>query len=185
MVNKELIISSLTALIVLFLLLLLSQELLKLKINRILFNFWEILKIYRNENYVISKRRVLLYFVSPIIISIIMKFVLDVSISKEYLSTISTILALMIGFLLNALFKVSEMIEKSQKKNKKDILVELYDSIIYEILVLFFSFFVIIFLFFLKNKWIELLSFIICGHVALVFLFLFRTMVILLTIDTN
>ena len=185
MVNKELIISSLTALIVLFLLLLLSQELLKLKINRILFNFWEILKIYQNENYVISKRRVLLYFVSPIIISIIMKFVLDVSISKEYLSTISTILALMIGFLLNALFKVSEMIEKSQKKNKKDILVELYDSIIYEILVLFFSFFVIIFLFFLKNKWIELLSFIICGHAALVFLFLFRTMVILLTIDTN
>ena len=159
-------------------------EMKNMNIKYIVYNFVDALKVEKSGRYKNSYPRIFYYFVLPFFFGGAIEFIFKPRITSEFISTISTILTLLIGFLTSSLFTINGLIEKvGEKENKKEALIILYNSIVYEIFCSFILFAIYISLYFVQFRIIKFLSFSLCLHVVFVFIFLFYTITELMKLD--
>ena len=142
-------------------------EVINLRMLEILKNIIECLKVKRNGEFKVSFFKIIHYIFLPGIVTVLIM-----------LGSITTILVLIVGFLLNLIFTINSLIEKNTENNrKKEALTILYDLIIYCILISFILLMISIILFFTKSKILIYILFIFGIHFFLVFIYLFHTSV--------
>ena len=148
-------------------------EVINLRMLEILKNIIECLKVKRNGEFKVSFFKIIHYIFLPGIVTVLIMLFLKPVIENDFLGSITTILVLIVGFLLNLIFTINSLIEKNTENNrKKEALTILYDLIIYCILLM-----ISIILFFTKSKILIYILFIFGIHFFLVFIYLFHTSV--------
>ena len=153
-------------------------EVINLRMLEILKNIIECLKVKRNGEFKVSFFKIIHYIFLPGIVAVLIMLFLKPVIENDFLGSITTILVLIVGFLLNLIFTINSLIEKNTENNrKKEALTILYDLIIYCILISFILLMISIILFFTKSKILIYILFIFGIHFFLVFIYLFHTSV--------
>lgn len=161
-------------------------EIINLRMLEILKNIIECLKVKRNGVFKISVFKIIYYICLPNIITMLIMLHLNPKIENDFLGSITTILVLIVGFLLNLIFTINSLIEKNAENiRKKEALSILYDLIIYCVLISFALLMISIMLFFTKSNILIYILFTLGMHFFFVFVYLFHTSVQILKISTK
>ena len=170
--------------LIVFVLLFLFEIINKLDFKDVFIDTWEALKIPKKNKNIISKFRILYYFIFPLIASIVITQYIDEKDLNEFIPTLLTVLTFLIGFLINSIFSVNGLMEKvKNNEDKKEALLILHNSIVYEILLSILLFFVSILLYFIKYKILICILFFLSLHTSIFFIFLFYIITGVLKID--
>ena len=87
-----------------------------------------------NSDYRISKWQIFCFYVFPIIIGFLLKKT-EFKLSADQLNSLLTIFSIFIGFLLNAVVLVYDVLNKETSVKRKSIFKEIYTNISYGILI--------------------------------------------------
>lgn len=161
-------------------------EIINLKMLDILKNIIECLKVKKNGIFKFSLFKISYYIILPVVVPILIMLFSKPVIENDFLGSITTILVLIVGFLLNLIFIINSLIEKNTENiRKKEALIILYDLIIYCILISFVLLMISIILFFTKNEVLVYILFSFGIHFFSVFVYLFHTSVQILKMSVK